>query len=73
MFGIRHEGAFAGGGTFRLAPADGGAATVVDWDESGSRRLSSRMPRRSSRRRSSGMSSQADLRRLRDLVESGAA
>jgi uncharacterized protein YndB with AHSA1/START domain len=32
-FAVSHEGAFSGGGTFRLAPMGDGAATIVEWDE----------------------------------------
>ena len=72
MFGIRHEGAFAGGGTFRLAPADGGAATVVDWKE----RLAAPVLAHAAAVETTPIFRhvfEADLKRLRDLVESGAA
>jgi uncharacterized membrane protein len=70
-FGIRHEGSFAGGGTFRLASADGGATTVVDWEE----RLAAPVLPHAAAVVTAPIFRrvfQADLDRLRDLIETGA-
>jgi uncharacterized membrane protein len=69
-FAIRHEGTFTGGGEFSLERGADGTTTIVRWDE---RLVAPVMPHLWAilARPIVGSIFQADLRRLRDLVERG--
>jgi uncharacterized membrane protein len=69
-FSIRHEGAFTGGGTITLEAGADGTTTIVRWDE---RPIPPVLPHLGSavQRPVLGAIFQADLERLKRLVESG--
>ncbi len=71
-FALRHEGAVSGSGVITLEPGADGTTTIVRWDE---RLVAPWFPHLGSVvfERVFGPIFQADLFRLRDLVESGAA
>ncbi len=71
-FALRHEGAVSGSGVITLEPGADGTTTIVHWDE---RLLAPVLPHLGAEAlaRVFGPIFQADLFRLRDLVESGAA
>lgn len=70
-FAIRHEGAFTGGGVITLEPGADGTTTIVRWDET---LIAPLYPHLWARLSAPivGAIFQADLLRLRDLVEAGA-
>ena len=71
-FAIRHEGTFTGGGVITLEPGADGTTTIVRWDET---LVAPVLPHLGAVVAAPvfGAIFQADLVRLRDLVESGAA
>jgi len=71
-FALRHEGAVSGSGVITLEPGADGTTTIVRWDE---RLVAPFLPDLGAvvLDRVFGPIFQADLFRLRDLVESGAA
>ncbi len=70
-FAIRHEGTFTGGGVITLEPGADGTTTIVRWDET---LIAPLLPHVWARLASPVLGSifQADILRLRDLVEAGA-
>ena len=70
-FALRHEGAVSGSGVITLEPGADGTTTIVRWDE---RLVAPLLPNLGAAvfERVFGPIFQADLFRLRDLVESGA-
>lgn len=70
-FGIRHEGPFTGGGLISLVPVGSGEETAVHWEE---RLVPPILPHLGAvlERPLLARVFQADLDRLRDLVEAGA-
>jgi hypothetical protein len=71
-FALRHEGTVSGSGVITLEPGADGTTTIVHWDE---RLIVPAVPHLGAEvlARVFGPIFQADLFRLRDLVESGAA
>jgi uncharacterized membrane protein len=71
-FALRHEGTVSGSGVITLEPGADGTTTIVRWDE---RLIVPALPHLGAEvlARVFGPIFQADLFRLRDLVESGAA
>jgi uncharacterized membrane protein len=71
-FALRHEGTVSGSGVITLEPGADGTTTIVRWDE---RLMVPALPHLGAEvlARVFGPIFQADLFRLRDLVESGAA
>jgi uncharacterized protein YndB with AHSA1/START domain len=71
-FAIRHEGQFSGDGVIELEPGADGSTTIVRWDET---IVPPYLPHLSSAalRPILAQVFQADLDRLRELVETGAA
>lgn len=71
-FAIRHEGQFSGEGAIELEPGAGGSTTIVRWDET---LVPPCLPHLSSAalRPILARVFQADLERVRTLVESGSA
>lgn len=71
-FGISHEGAFAGGGTFDLEPGADGTTTIVRWAET---LVAPALPHLAAIITGPVFQHvfQRDLERLRDLVERGEA
>ena len=71
-FALRHEGTVSGSGVITLEPGADGTTTIVHWDE---RLIVPAVPHLGAEvlTRVFGPIFQADLFRLRDLVESGAA
>ncbi|CAN5585250.1 hypothetical protein BH20CHL7_BH20CHL7_19230 [soil metagenome] len=69
-FAIRHEGAFTGGGVITLEPGADGTTTIVRWEET---LIAPALPYAWAVAAAPIMGAifQADLRHLRDLVESG--
>ena len=71
-FAIRHEGTFTGFGTITVEPGADGTTTIVRWDETLVAPLLPHLWARLSSPIVGGIF-QADLLRLRDLVEAGTA
>ena len=71
-FAIRHEGLFTGGGLITLEPGAGGATTIVRWDET---LVPPLLPELGALAQAPVLRSifQADLHRLKRLVETGSA
>jgi uncharacterized membrane protein len=71
-FALRHDGTVSGSGVINLEPGADGSTTIVRWDE---RLVAPLLPHLGGAifERVFGPIFQADLFRLRDLVESGAA
>ena len=71
-FAIRHEGLFTGGGVITLEAGAGGATTIVRWDET---LVSPLLPEIGALVQAPILRSifQADLHRLKRLVETGSA
>ncbi len=69
-FAIRHEGTFTGGGLITLEPGADGTTTIVRWDET---LIAPLLPHVWARLATPVLGSifQADILRLRDLVEAG--
>ena len=69
-FAIRHEGTFTGGGVITLEPGADGTTTIVRWDET---LIAPLLPHVWARLATPVLGSifQADILRLRDLVEAG--
>ncbi len=70
-FAIRHEGTFTGGGLITLEPGADGTTTIVRWDETLIAPLFPHLWAVASAP-VLGAIFQADLLRLRDIVEAGA-
>ena len=70
-YAIRHEGLFAGGGMITLEPGADGTTTIVRWEETPRPAGAPRTSARSSRPPILRAIFQADLRRLKRLVEAG--
>jgi len=69
-FAIRHDGTFTGGGVITLEPGADGTTTIVRWDET---LIAPALPHVWARLAAPVMGGifQADMLRLRDLVETG--
>ena len=69
-FAIRHDGTFTGGGVITLEPGADGTTTIVRWDET---LIAPLLPHVWARLAAPVLGGifQADLLRLRDLVEAG--